>query len=158
MNTTTTIATITPPAATTTAPVVKITRTTLVKALFAEARSLILDDVPTARMVGLPVVTPAGLDRVQAELASREPRGLAWAVIVWMRGNDLERLPASTRRRKVLTGLANWLPGVPRWVTRCEPWFEAKSIHAFSKDAGSTPAEAAGVYGLRLIRLCPPPA
>jgi hypothetical protein len=147
--TTTAIATTTAPA-TPAAPAAKITRTTLVNALFAEARGLILDDVPTAR---LPRITAAGVEAVYRLATRREPL-TGWLVTKIRMWLDVGEFPAHTRRRRVLNGLAKFLPGVPDRVKSREAWFCPRTILANLEETGhaASVAEAAGVYALLMVR------
>jgi len=130
--------------------VVKISRTTLAVSLFAEARGLILDDVPTAR---LPRVTAAGVEAAYRLATSREPL-TEWFIMAVRMGWAVEKFPAAVRRRVVLNALAKFLPGVPDRMKSREPWFCPRAMRAVAEatDYVANPAEAAGVYALEIFR------
>ncbi|MBA4189795.1 MAG: hypothetical protein C0467_17575 [Planctomycetaceae bacterium] len=120
-----------------------------VAALYCAARDLIRDEVSAARVLRLPDVTAAGLDAVGAVIRARPD--LAVAV-----GRVLDRaagIPASSRRRRVLTAVARWLPGTPGHLKGGEQWFSGRVVRDVAEaSAGTvTHAEAAGWVALNAL-------
>lgn len=117
-----------------------------VAALFAAARDLIRPDVAAGRVIGLPEVRPAALEMVSTVIANRPGLSVSVGRMIL----HAACIPAASRRRRVLTGLAKWLPNVSASVRDRERWFSAKIVQEISaSSAGAcSEAEAAGLLAL----------
>jgi hypothetical protein len=120
-----------------------------VAALFREARDLIRDEVNACHVIRLPALTAAGLEAAEAVVRVRPDLSVEV-------GRVLDRatcIPRPSRRRRVLVGLAKWLPGVPGHVRGQEQWFSVRAVRdvAAATAGGATEADVAGWLALRLL-------
>lgn len=117
-----------------------------VAALFRAARDLVREDLSSYRVLRLPTVTAAGLEVVHAVLRARPDL----SVMVGRIQDRAAAIPAASRRRRVLTALAKWLPGVPCSIRDQESWFGPNVVRAVAlATAGTaTEAEVAGFIAL----------
>lgn len=117
--------------------------------LYKAACGQLADDLPASCVLRLPPITAAGLDAAGAAVRVRHELAVAVGLIV-QRANGF---PAASRKRRVLSGLSKWCPGVPGWVKGQERWFSTIVVRdvAAASAGTATPPEVAGLIALSIL-------
>ncbi len=120
-----------------------------VAALFREACDLIRDEVNACHVIRLPDMTADGLAIVDTVMRARPDLSVEVGRVL----HRAAGIPHSSRRRRVLMGLAKWLRGVPGHVKGEEQWFSVRVVRdvAASCAGGATEGEVAGWLALQVF-------